>query len=462
MAGGRVGVGAGLRRFLSGYAAMKSRQQDFVLGIVVIAFLGLFLGTIVFIYPRLRGATRPITVHFRHEDGVAPLKPGSLVMLSGALQVGKVTQVTRELVRAAPDAPGRLLIVVEAEIEADLKLYEHCQITTDQPPVGGGGTLVILNVGRPPELAPEPIQGLPPQGFAAAINTLSRRMDGLLDKVERLIDVDVEGSLADKISQSLTDINTMTQRLKTQLDPDEQAALMKKIHDVIGNISDTTAELRRQMVVEDDAALLAKVHVVLDQLESGLVEANAMLAENRPAVRNAVASVESMTRQMDEELLAALKAEFDRDDPTSLLGKIHVGLDQVNVSLDNVVTLTDTARKLVVLNRPALQRTIDNLKDLSDQLRRGVTEIVLSPWRLWRPPAGEVKRLDVFEAARRFAEAATMLDDAAARLEAVQAAGPPEGDLVSSPEEIREIQAALRAAFERFQAAEEYLWEKIK
>ena len=47
---------------------MKSRQQDFVLGIVFLAFLGLFVGTVLFVYPSLVGETRRITVRFRRQS----------------------------------------------------------------------------------------------------------------------------------------------------------------------------------------------------------------------------------------------------------------------------------------------------------------------------------------------------------------------------------------------------------
>lgn len=447
---------------------MKSGRQDFVLGVVVLAFLGLFVGTVLFVYPSLKGETRQVTVRFRHDEGVAPLKVGSPVMLSGALQVGKVTDVRKEYgtVETAAGLQEHLLIVVEAQVEADLELYENCEITTDQPPVGGGGVLVILHIGTPPTLASGPIDGLPPQSLAAAIGTMSRRLfgpNGLIDKVEQMLDVNVEGSLARKVGNSLDDINAMTRDLRVQLDPREQLTLMSKVHGIIDHLNDTTAALRAQLAVEDETALMAKVHIVLDRLENGLAEANAMLQENRPAIRNTMTSVESMTRQMDEEMLAAFKAELDRDDPTALLGKIHVGMDRLNLSLENVVTVTDTGRKLIILNRPALQRTIDNLKNLSDQMRIGVQEIVLAPWRLFdKPWTGEVHKVGAFEAARRFAEAATMLDDAAARLEAIHTVAAADSQTVDSVEEIRAIQDSLRSAFERFQTAEEYLWEQMK
>ena len=447
---------------------MKSRRQDLVLGIVVLAFLALFVGTILFVYPSLGGEMRNIQVRFKHDEGVAPLKPGSAVMLSGALQVGKVLGVGKEYVEVDTPSGRRqeLLIVVEAEIAADLQLNRDCEITTDQPPVGGGGVLVILNVGRSSEPAAGPIDGMPPQSLAAAIGTLNRQLlgpEGLIPKIDRMLDNEQEGSLTYKISQSLSDVNVMTASLRTQLDVHEQAALMGKLHGIVDNLNQTTAALRNQMQADDQAAALAKVHVILGRLEQGLGDAAEMLRENRPLVHDTMVSVESMSRKMDEEMIDRLKAEFDRNDPTSLIGKIHISLDQINQSLENVVVMTGEGRKLVALNRPALERTIENMKAVSDQLRVGLQEILLAPWRLFNKPfTGEVEKVGAFEAARRFAEAATMLDDTTRRLQAMQNLASEDGADESTAEEIKRIQDSLRATFERFENAEQYLWDQMK
>ena len=116
---------------------MSSKRQDFVLGLVVLGFVALLFATVVFIYPSLGVRTRPIVVHFEHDEGVAPLKTGGPVLLSGALTVGKITRVSRYTADAADSSDGKshLMIAVEAQVESDLTLYKDCQITTDQPPV---------------------------------------------------------------------------------------------------------------------------------------------------------------------------------------------------------------------------------------------------------------------------------------------------------------------------------------
>jgi len=445
---------------------MKTRQ-DVVLGLVVMGFLGLLVGTILFIYPRLGGEMRTVEIQFDHEQGVAPLKPGSPVLLGG-MQVGKVESVTRTTV---PDevrkGATRLVVVVYAEVEAGLVLHDDCQITTDQPPVGGGGVVAILSVGSPerPTVQRGPIRGLPAQSLQYAIGGLSRSLlgpGGLIEKLDQAVDARVDGSLMNRLVASLADINAITAQLRDQLDPHEQKTLMSKIHAVVDDLAGTTAALREQTSDQDAAALLAKVHAALDELQAGLHEANELLRENRPALRSTLDSVEHAARTVDEQIVTPLAAELKRDDPAALLGKLHASMDELRRSAENVFTITDSGRQLMVLNRPALQRVIENLKETSDQMRVGVQEILLAPWRLFAPPVADQKRLEVFEAARRFAEAATYLDDAAARLGAVAAAGPEGRAILESQEEVRALQQTLRSAFERFEKAEAYFFERLK
>lgn len=449
-------------------AVSKTQRQDFTLGLVLILFFGLFVGTFIFLYPRWGVRTRPLVVHFRHDQGVAPVQSGSPVLLSGALQIGRVNHV---FTQAAPGdsaaaKAGELLIVVEAEIDHSLPLYDDCQITTDQPPVGGAGVLVITNVGTPNRPhAQNPIVGRPPQSFAAAIGQLSRRVvgpDGLVDKLDQMVDATVDGSLMNRLLASLGDVNDMTRSLKTQLNADDQATLMAKAHLVIENLAEMTAALRAQTNATDQAAMIAKVHVALDTLNDSLIETRELLRENRPALTNTVAQVEK-TATSANEAVGALAKEFDRTNPQTLLAKLHTGMDQLNDALSDTSEITENGRALMVMSRPTLEQTVLNLKEVSDTLVVAGQQLMLQPWRLLKePPANELKRLDVFDAARHFATAATKLNDATARLEAVLAATDGREDPAIKPEELKAIRDSLQSAFDRYKVAEQFLYEKLK
>jgi ABC-type transporter Mla subunit MlaD len=448
---------------------MISRRQDFVLGLVVLTFIGLLVGTVLFIYPSLGVATRQVVAQFRHDQGVAPVQVASPVMLSGALRVGTVTGVTKRLVDLGPGEGGEsLMIVVAMDVDSDLTLYEDCEIATDQPPVGGAGGVVIRNVGTPgraPIAGGHVIMGQPAQSLAATIGGMSRRVlgdDGLLDKLDWLMSANERGSLVFKLLATLDDVKTMTGTLSRELSPADQRSLLGKIHVTLDNVSRATEAIAGHVSLGDDPSLVGKVVEALDRLNQGLDQTIGILEENRPVVRDTLQSLEQITERINSELLQQLAAELDRANPDSLMGKVHASMDDLGRSLENVSGMTDAGKTLILANKPPIDRLLDNLLATSRTLKQASDELRAAPWRLlYKPPGGERAQNTVFDAARAFAEAALNLDDTTARLEAIMTMS--EGQPADAHvEEVRRIQASLQKAFERFEQAETFLWEQMK
>jgi ABC-type transporter Mla subunit MlaD len=448
---------------------MKQRNQNFALGLTVIAFVTAVVGTILFLQPLFRASGRDVTFQFRVDEGMAPLKPGSAVLLGGSVQIGRVNEVRVEEVdvEEPQGTVRRSVFLVEAEIRNDIPLYGDANVTTGAPTIGGSGFVLINNVGTPGVELEYPIPGQPPQTFQAAIARLSALLvdeGGLVHNLNEMLDPDLEGSVLFKILVSLSDINVITDELRTQMDPRQRQTLLSKLHRIIDDINNTTTALRSELDAENNEAAIAVIHDALNSLDEGLREAVAMLKENRPLVHDSVANIESTTRTLDENIAAALRAEFDRENPTSLLSKIHVAMDRVNTSLANLNTMTGTGERLLVVSRPTLERTLANFKDMSEQLRLASQEVLLNPSKLiWAPKEDRQEQLLVFQAARSFAEAASQLDNAAGRLEAVLATIPQDGQ-IDEPvsEEIRSIFQSVKGSFQRFERAEQALWDQLQ
>jgi ABC-type transporter Mla subunit MlaD len=388
---------------------MKPKRSDFTLGLIAIAFGLVFFGTVLFLNPFNRVQTQTIEVQFRHSDGVAPIKAGSPVLLSGALQVGEVVGLKTEHRPASPEkgrATAELMIVVRAHVDEGIQLFGDCKITTDQPAVGGAGFLVILDVGTPGVKRAEgaPIDGLPPQSLAATISALSRRLldpDGFVDKLDRIIDPHAEDSVVAGLLSVLADVNAVTAELKLQLSPAEEQTLMAKIHRIMDDLNAVSASMREQLGRPESDNMTAKLHAVLDRLAEGLSEATGILQENREGIAGTVASIERVARRTDEELLGGLAAQLNAEDPSSLMGKIHGSMDRLNDSLENVRTASASGRDLLLLNRPVLERTMTNAKEMSEHLRIASEELRLAPWRLlYKPDAKQTQEMTIFEAAR--------------------------------------------------------------
>ena len=217
------------------------------------------------------------------------------------------------------------------------------------------------------------------------------------------------------------------------------------------------------MLVDSDASLLAKLNTSLDLVHQGLTELNAMLQEDRPLLHDTLTTIEHATRTIDEQMIVHLSAEFDPNNPASLLAKLHVSMDSINTSLANLQVVSETGKHLLVLNRPQLERILENVREMSDELTLGSKEIRLNPSRLiWGPGKAQAGKLDLFTAARDFAQAATYLDDAAARLQAILQVTSDGRHLPESGEEVRAIYESLHAAFEKFQQAESFFWDQMK
>lgn len=451
---------------------MFTRSQDFTLGLVFLVLVGLVVGSILFIAPRMDEPMREVRVRFEHDKGLAPVKAGSAVMLSGALEIGRVKEVrlveADDVIINGEQEP--LLIEIDAEIRKDVPLYADCEIATDQPPVGGAGVLVVVSIGTPRAgewtLADGPILGSPPRSLPAAIGRMSEQIlgeGGLLDKIEGLVDVQSEHSLAYKLSLSLEHVNSVTETLANEMSLDEQRTILSKAHRIVNAIQAMTESLAGQADAEDGASAVAKVHVALDYLEATMADLTGLISDNRPLVTRTVTHVASAAEKVDTELLDPLAAELDRSDAGSLLAKIHSGLDNLDGALGDTRTIMAEGRELLVLNRPTIETTLANAQDVSTQLKLGVEELRIAPWKLlWPPGAGEQKQTQVLEAARAFAQAASELDSASSRLQVILQSDDINGAVLASPDRVREIEQSLGNAFERFHQAESFLWDQMR
>jgi hypothetical protein len=447
---------------------MKRRNQDLLLGITAIVMLTLFMGTFLFLYNRLPPDLRPIQVYFRPEDGMVPLVKGGPVLLANAVNVGQVRGV--ELIQRETEAGVTTFILVHALIDQDLRLYKDAKINTNQPAVGGNGYLNIQSLGTPQSVLvadDEMIPGRPPESFAAAVSGLSSRIlaeGGLMDQIEALIDPESEGSLSFKLRSSLEDVNAMTAQLRVQLSPQEQATLMAKLHTILDAVASTTLLLREQMAAEDATSAIGKVHAALDGLAAGVTAARDILLDAQPKVANTLSNVETASETIATDIVKPLAREFDASDPATLLGKVHQTMDGVQLAIRDLQGAMESGRRVVTLNEPVVRQILQNIAETSDQLKLGSAELRLNPSKLiWGPSGTGAQQNAAFAAARDFAEAATALDQAAARFQAFADATP--AGAANSPavqKQLRDLQAELQAAMSRLNRAEEYFYNQMK
>lgn len=447
---------------------MKPRKQDFLLGLAVIIFLVLFLITVIFLARQRLGPTRPITVIFPHSEPMAPVTEGSDVLLSGALKVGQVTAVRFETtsVESPRGSQPSLVIAVDAEIVQALPLYGDCRISTDMPLIGGTGTLVIQFVGTPGvPLPPGPIHGLPSEGAAAFAN-ITRRLSepgGIIDRVDQMLNPDLEGSLMNRLITTLADVNVITGELRLQLTVEERDTLLGKMQAILDELQEMSTALSDQAQAAVPGSIMAKLSSALDLVHADLQMVLEMIRDSQPLVHDALDNLRHATRVIDQDVVGTLAAQMDLANSASLLAKAHSAMEDVNSVTANFKSVSELVRNLLVVDGQKVSIILDNLQEMSAQLSATSRELRLNPARLiWGPSRGEQKRIAAFQAARDFAQAAESLDQAATDLRNILQAVPP-GEL--SPDDRRRIQEmyqALQAAFDRFEQAQRYFWEQMK
>jgi hypothetical protein len=447
---------------------MKPRKQDFLLGLAVIIFLALFILTVLFLARPSLGPTRVIAVVFPQDEPIAPVAQGSEVLLSGAVKVGEVTAVrfTEMSVESPRGSHPNLVIEVDAKIEKALPLYGDCKITTDMPLIGGTGTLVILDVGTPGvPLPPGPIHGLPAEGVAA-FTQIARRLTepgGIIDRVDRMLDPDLEGSLMNRVMVTLTDVNAISAELRLQLSVAEKGTILGKLQLALDNLQATSAMLSEQMQVSTPGSLMAKISAVLDIVQTDVQAVREIVQDAQPLVRDTLTNLQHTTRVIDQDLVEQLRTEFNPGNPESLLATARTAIQGVNLIVGDFRVVSATVKDMAVLDTQKVNTILDNLQEMSAQLSATSRELRLNPARLiWGPSRGEQKRVAAFQAAHDFAQAAQSLDQAAADLRAVLQATPP-GEL--APDAQRRIQGmyqSLQSAFDRFDQAQRYFWEQMK
>jgi hypothetical protein len=447
---------------------MKPRKQDFLLGLAVIVFLVLFLLTVLFLARPTLGPTRPITVVFPQQESIAPVGKGSDVLLSGAVKVGTVTGVgfAKPQVESPRGSYPTLVVEVHAQVEQALPLYGDCRITTEMPLIGGTGNLVILDVGTPGvPLPPGPIYGLPAEGVAA-LTTITRRLTqpgGIIDRVDQMLNPDLEGSLMNRLVLSLSDVNDITGELRLQLTVEEKSTILGKLQLVLDDIHAMSTALREQTEASAPDSAMAKLRASLDMVHADLKMVMDMLQSSQPLVRDTLTNLQHASRTINRDVLEPLSAQINPSNPDALMAKAQTAMNGVNAIITDFKVVSSLMKDTLVMGGEKIALILNNLQEMSAQLSATSRELRLNPARLiWGPGRGEQKRIAAFQAARDFAQAAQALDEAATGLRNILQAAKP-GEL--TPEDrriIQEMYKSLQASFNRFDQAQRYFWEQMK
>jgi len=204
--------------------------------------------------------------------------------------------------------------------------------------------------------------------------------------------------------------------------------------------------------------VLERYYALADRGKEALAQIRDVFGESKNDFKGTVANLNSVTGTFKEKVPGILeKAD-------GLLANIHSAVDKTNTALEDVKGIASngkdvsaSVRSILLSNRGKIDAMLASLKDTGDNLKFGTAEIRRSPWRLlYKPSAGEMANLNLYDAARQFSDGAGDLSDAAIALRDALKSG------TAGEEQIKKLVEKLDKSFTNFNTVEQDLWKKVR
>ena len=444
---------------------MPADRNALKVGIVTIVVIITSFAILIWISQGVGGEKMDVTIRFRSTPDMPTLAKGSDILVGGQ-KVGKVKKLPSLETQPFRDAKTKQMVdtsvvVVETEIQKMLEgqIRRDCKVTAEGPPLGGDG-LIKIDLGQSDIRwkQGEVIDGAEPGGFAAIVSSLQAEFNAddphsLLGEIKVQLSPEAEMSLMAKLHNSFNDLNQISASLNHQLTSEDRATLIAKFQEIADNINVATGAIRAEFGSERSEVLLGKLHIVLDTVNDGLVTLARVIKTNEPVINKTFTHVETAAGNV--------AAETDPARAGSLMAHFKTAGETLNKTLADMQTVSGTAREVMVLNRQNINRMLANFKEASDQVRTGLKYVLQHPWRLMNAPkASETKQDAINDAARSFAEAATRIDDASAKLKALSDLH--DGAIPVNDPDLLRIQEELKATQEKYHRAETEFWRQLK
>lgn len=393
---------------------MATDRNAFKAGLFIVISLALIVAVIIaikgvgrFIEPQQRRY-----VEFSLQDDVSGLRVGDDVRVGG-LKVGIIHSIDIET--GAKDADTRVLIYFK--IPERIVVREGARISV-QSTLTGTAWLNFDKLGDGQPMA----QDKPLKGMPGTFAVLARSLNDLGPEVQRLA----------------ADIRTIT---------------LPKVNKTTDNASETIVALKGKL-----DGIVERYNTVMDHVAAASGHLRDILGDTKGDFRKTMANVSASTDTLKTKLPKVME-DFDK-----LLTKVNTELEsttgvlaEIRMTATNTKDATGSIRSILARNKSKIDEMIQALKTAGDNVKFATAEIRHSPWRLlYKPRAGEVANLNLYDATRQFAEGANDLSDAATALR--DALDDPQADKTK----IEDLVQRLDETFGQFQKVETDLWKRVK
>jgi ABC-type transporter Mla subunit MlaD len=380
--------------------------------------------------------TQGLHIRFRSAPNI---RVGSPVLLAGH-PVGQIEVIALVKTPCPPgDTRGDCYMVdVLVRIPAEYAIRKDARIFISQALVGQSASLNIENVGMGPPVT-DFIEGREASAFAGAGDELAGAV-GIGPEQRKSIQEFIEHMRVVSLMIK-TDGKEFMEQLKTV------GPTIKKISDILDenrdNVKSTIASVKSASEKVDKGA-----GEVVDEVKTTVKTARTIVEENRDDIRKAVANVRDVT-------------ESAKKDIDAIVVNVRTGSEGLKKAVADFEVVASGAKAIIVTNRANLSGTLQNFHETSEHLKALAKEVRRAPWRMFSTPdKKEVESLNLYDAARAFASAATDLDGTADTLEVMIEAKKQGIDV--DPETLKGMLDRLKETFKNYQQAEDGLLQEFK
>jgi ABC-type transporter Mla subunit MlaD len=197
--------------------------------------------------------------------------------------------------------------------------------------------------------------------------------------------------------------------------------------------------------------IVNKYEQVADKTGTMMDSVSGMVGPSQNDFKGTMANLNKITTDVKDKMPAML---------TKLEGTVdgaNKALADVQQTMANAKDLSGSLKAVVGKNQGKLEGIIASVKTTGDNLKNASAEIRRSPWRLlYKPGAGEMANLNLYDSARQFAEGANDLNDAS------QALRDALNSKTADAQEVQRLVNRLEKSFGQFREVEGKLWTSVK
>ena len=416
----------------------RKKTNELAAGTFILVALAATFGVVVWLGAAeiFRPARQRAFFYAEEADGSIGLEEGNTVEIN-SLPIGKIVSI-RYL-------PQERRTLYEAQIHYHGATIHSDAVAAVTTGLVGVSKLTVTNRGTddsPP--ADEKNAVRVTGGLDAAISQLSdaaRKINAELDHKP--------DAMMGKVDDILKDVKTTTDvlaRIAATLGPEtrpgDPQSMIVNLRQSMSNANAMTGNLKRETDAEEEDSLAAKAHATMDDFK-------AIAADAKPKVSNLLDSASEAAARLEE---------YTKRDVAEIFTLLRKSNDKILTIANDFATVSDTTKKIVVLNRENIDTMIDNMTQVSATLKAASEEIRANPWRLLRKPAKEdMETYGIMTAASSFSEGATSLNQALTKLKSLD----PKVFQADDPQ-IQGIRRHLEESFEKFKEVEDALYDEMR